>query len=177
MKSKIILIAIILLYFGDRLCAQGSVQTFKSQGFRVKCNCNLYENSVFIEAAKNQGINNIIAAYICAENSDSAEKGVIINVNIYDETARYADIKPVYHSYFEKKCLEKYAENLSNAGFTYKFITYQGVSALEYTFNQMGLPTKAIMFYKNKKSYLLQVGTRDNLETKFNSLKTNFEFI
>jgi len=177
MKTKIMLIVFIALSFGGRLFAQGLYQTFTSQGFRVRCGCNLYVNSLFIQMAKQQGANNIIGAYICAENKDNPEIGVIVNVNIYDESASYKNIKPVYHSFFEKKCLEKYAANLSKAGFSYQYITFQGVSALEYNFDQMGLPTKALMFYKNKKSYLLQVATRDNLSTKFNALKTSFELL
>lgn len=177
MKSKILLITIIALFIGGRLFAQDSYQTFSKGGFRVKCGCSLYENSVFIQAAKQQGANNIIAAYICAENQDSPEYGVIVNVNIYDESANYKNIKPIYHSFFEKRCLEQYAVNLSKAGFSYQFITYQGVSALEYNFDQMGLPTKALMFYKNKKSYLLQVGTRQGLAAKYNALKSSFEIL
>jgi hypothetical protein len=177
MKTKIILIVWLSLALSSNLWAQGSSQTFASQGFRVSCGCSLYVNSVFIQAAKQQGANNILAAYICAENKDSPETGVIANINIYDESASYKTIKPIYHDYFEKKCLEKYAVNLSNAGYSYQYITYQGVSALEYNFDQMGVPTKAILFYKNKKSYLLQVATRTGLATKFNSLKSSFELL
>ena len=177
MKTKIILIACITLALSSNLWAQGSYQTFASQGFSVRCGCSLYENTVFIEAAKQQGIRNILAAFICPENKDNPDIGVIININIYDESASYKTIKPIYHDYFEKKCLEKYAVNLSNAGYSYEYITYQGVSALEYNFDQMGVPTKAIMFYKNKKSYLLQVATRTGLATKFNNLKSSFELL
>jgi len=174
MKTKIILLAFIALYSGGRLIAQDSYQVFAKEGFKIKCACRLYVNSTFIQMAKQQGANNILAAYICAENKDSPETGVIVNVNIYDESGSYNNIKPIYHSFFEKKCLEKYAANLSNAGISYQYITYQGVSALEYDFDQMGLPTKAIFLLKDKKSYLLQVGTRNGLSSKFNALKTSF---
>ena len=70
MRTIIMLITFIFLSFGGKLFAQGSYQTFASQGFKVKCECSLYENSVFIQAAKQQGIKNILAAYICAENKD-----------------------------------------------------------------------------------------------------------
>lgn len=177
MKTKIILIALIALFVGGKLFAQDSVQTFASQGFRVRCGCNLYVNSVFIQAAREQGIKNILAAYICAENQDNPDIGVAVNINIYDESGNYKNINPSYYAFFEKRCLEQYASNLSNAGFSYKYVTYQGVSALEYNFDQMGLPTKALMFYKNKKSYLLQVATRKGLTIKFNALKTSFEIL
>lgn len=177
MKTKIILIAFIALSFGGRLFAQGTVQTFTSQGFRVRCGCNLYVNSVFIQAAREQGIKNILATYICAENQDNPDIGVAVNINIYDESVSYKNVKPTFYAFFEKRCLEQYASNLSNAGFSYKYVIYLGVSALEYNFDQMGLPTKALMFYKNKKSYLLQVATRRGLTGKFDALKTSFEIL
>lgn len=177
MKTRIILIVLISFSLGGGLFAQGSYQTFALQGFRVKCGCSLYENAVFIQAAKQQGVKNILAAYICAENQDSPDYGVIVNINIYDESGGYKNIKPSNYEYFEKRCLEQYASNLSNAGFRYSYTTYQDVSALEYNFDQQGVPTKAIMFFKNKKSYLLQVATRSNLTTKYNALKTSFEIL
>jgi len=164
----------LFLFIGIILSAQNSYQSFPAAGFKVKCGCNLRVNTLFIQTAKQQGMNNIAAAYICAENEDDPETDVIVNINIYDESASYNKIKPENHPYFTRKCLEKYAENLSKAGIQNSYTTFQGVTAIEYTFDQNGLPTKAIMFYKNKKSYLLQVGTRNNLNTKFNNLKQSF---
>lgn len=177
MRAKIILIMFIPFFLGSKLFAQGSYQIFTSQGFKVKCECSLYENLVFIQAAKQQGVKNILAAYICAENKDSPDYGVIVNINIYDESGGYNNIKPSNYAFFEKRCLDQYAQGLSKAGFSYSYITYQGTSALEYYFDQMGLPTKAVMFLKNKKSYLIQVATRNSLTTKYNALKTSFELL
>ena len=108
------------------------------------------------------------------KNEDNPDIGVIHNINIYDESKSYRNIQPSGYATFEKKYLEQYATNLKNAGISYTYTTYQGVSAIEYTFDQQGLPTKAIIFLKSKKSYLLQVGTRKSLTTKYNSLKTSF---
>ena len=119
----------------------------------------------------------VIAAYLCAENEDNPEYGVINNINIYDESSSYSGISRDKYAYFEKKYLEEYAKQLSANGMTYEYVTYKGVSALQYSFDQMGLPTKAIMFLKDKKSYLIQVGSRYNLATKFNALKNSFEII
>jgi len=177
MKTKIISIIIIALFSVANMFAQNSYQTFTSAGFKVKCGCRLYVNSTFIKMAKQQGANNIVAAYICAENEDDPESGVIVNINVYNEAGSYKKVTASNYSYFEKKCLDQYALNLSKAGIPYTYITYQGVSALEYSFDQLGLPTKAIMFFKNKRSYLLQVGTRNGLTTKFNALKTSFVLI
>lgn len=177
MKTKLFTTTFIALVIGVNIFAQSTYQTFPTEGFKVKCGCRLYVNTTFIQMAKQQGQNNILAAYICAENKDSPDNGVIVNINIYDESANYNNIKPINHSFFEKRCLEQYAGNLSKAGYGYKYITYQGVSALEYNFDQMGVPTRAIMFLKNKRSYLVQVATRNNLTSKFNALKASFELL
>lgn len=174
---KIFHLTLLVLLASIRLLGQNTYQTFASDGFRIRCGCNLYTNSIFIQAAKKQGINNIKSAYICAENKDNPDLGVAVNINIYDESGSYANIKPTYYSFFEKKCLEQYALNLSKAGINYVYVTFHGVSALEYKFEQMGVPTKAVMFYKNKKSYLLQVATRNNLVTKYNDFKNSFEIL
>jgi hypothetical protein len=177
MKTKIFLLILMILSTSVQLSAQDSFQAFPSVGFKVKCGCKLYTNSLFIQMAKGQGMNNIMAAYICAENEDNPEYGVIYNINIYDESNSYENIKPIYHSFFEKKCLEQYAHNLSEAGISYNYTTYQGASAIEYNFDQQGLPTKAIYFLKDKKSYLLQVATRTGLTSKFSALKSSFELL
>lgn len=174
MKMRNISITILALLFVANIYGQETYQSFTSAGFKVKCGCKLYVNSTFISMAKQQGMNNILAAYICAENEDNPDIGVIHNINIYDESKSYKNIQPSGYASFEKKYLEQYATNLKNAGISYSYTTYQGVSAIEYTFDQQGLPTKAIIFLKNKKSYLLQVGTRKSLTTKYNSLKTSF---
>lgn len=174
MKKKIISTTILALLFIANIYGQETYQTFTNAGFKVKCGCKLYVNTTFISMAKQQGANNILAAYICAENEDNPDIGVINNINIYDESMSYKKIQPLGYATFEKIYLEQYATNLKNAGISYTYTTYQGVSAIEYTFNQLGLPTKAIIFLKNKKSYLLQVGTRKSLTTKCNLLKTSF---
>jgi len=157
--------------------SQENYQTFPSAGFKVKCECTLRTNSLFIQMASQQGNNDIVGAYICAENENDPSTGCIININIYDESKRYKNIKSSYHEYFTKKILEKYASNLSQAGFSYSFISFQGESALEYTFDQNGVPTKALFFYKNQRSYLLQVASRNGLTQKYNSIKNSFQIL
>jgi hypothetical protein len=174
---KIKLILFFSLIFISKLGAQNKVQVFKNAGFKVMCGCDLYVNSIFIDMTKQNGINNILAAYICAENKDNSEIGVVNNINVTDEIASFNKINPSNYAYFEKKTLETYALNLKNGGFNYNYITFKGVSALEYTFEQQGLPTKALFFLKNKKTYLIQVATRKNLSSKYNLLKYSFEFL
>lgn len=177
MKTKLISSIILALFIGVNIFAQSTYQIFPTEGFKVKCQCKLYVNKTFMQLAKQQGTKDIIAAYICAENEDSPDYGVIYNINIYDESKSYMNIPTTKYVLFEKKYLEQYAISLANAGISHNYTTYQGVSAIEYTFDQMGLPTKAIMFLKNKKSYLVQVATRNNVTSKYYALKTSFEVL
>lgn len=174
---KISITILTFFIFFNTLIGQDRTQILNNGRVKVKCGCELKVNSLFIQMAKQNGINNIIAAYICGENENSPKNGVANNINIYDESASYNKISTSNYSYFEKKSLDVYAKNLNNAGFDYNYITYKGVSALEYSFDQQGLPTKAIFFIKNKKTYLIQVGTRENLYSKFNLLKNSFELL
>jgi hypothetical protein len=177
MNKKIISSAILTITFIASVIGQNNYQTFTTAGFKVNCGCKLYVNSTFIQMAKQQGANNIIAAYLCAEGEDNPDIGAIYNINVYDESNSYKNIQPSGYALFEEKYIMQYAANLKNAGINYTYITYQGVSAIEYTFDQQGLPTKAIIFLKNKRSYLLQVGTRKNLTTKYNLLKSSFAIL
>lgn len=174
---KVIITIASILISTSLIIAQERVQTFQSAGFKVKCGCELKVNTLYIQMAKQNGINNITAAYICGENENSSKIGVANNINITDESATYNKISPSNYGYFEKRTLEVYASNLQKAGFEYNNTNYKGVSALEYSFDQQGLPTKAIYFIKNKKTYLIQVGTRENLYSKFNLLKNSFELL
>ena len=176
MKLKILSLTISIL-IGISSIAQDTYQIFAVEGFKVKCNCKLKVNSTFIQMAKQQGQKGIIGAYICAENEDDPDSGVIININVYDESLSYNSIPATGYAQFNKNYLASYAKNLSSAGYNYNYTTYKGVDALEYTYNQMELPTKAIMFLKNKRSYLLQVATRKELITKYAALKSSFEIL
>lgn len=175
--KKTFLITILLFVISFIAISQGNYQYFPSAGFKVKCGCKLVVNSVFTQVAKSQGINDIIGAYICAENENDPSTGVIVNINICDASKSFQAINSTYHDYFIKKSLEKYAANLSQAGISYEYISFMGTTALEYNFDQNGVPTKAIMFFKNQKSYLLQLATRSGLATKFNGLKASFEIL
>ena len=177
MKKKLITITILVLFIGANIYGQEYYQNFVNAGFKVKCGCSLYVNNTFISMAKQQGAKNILAAYICAENENDPDIGVIYNINIYDESSSYINIQPSGYTTFDKYYLEAYAKNLKNSAMRYAYTTYQGVPAIEYTFDQLGLPTKAIMFLKNKKSYLIQVGTRNNLTNKYNLVKSSFMII
>ena len=175
--KKTLLIAILIFVNSFMVISQDKFQTFPSAGFKVKCSCKLYFNSVFAKAAKSQGVNNIIGAYICAENENDPSTGVIVNINIYDESKSFQNVKTTYHEYLIKKLLEKYASNLSQAGINYEYVSFMGTTALEYNFDQNGVPTKAIMFFKNQKSYLLQLATRTGLAAKYEALKSSFGII
>lgn len=174
---KVITLILTVTISINTITAQERTQILSNGNFKVKCGCELKVNTLFIQMLKQSGRNNTVAAYICAENENNPEIGVVNNINIYDESASYKDISPSNYNYFDKRSLEAYAKNLQNAGLEYNYTTYKGVDALEYSFDQQGLPTKAIFFLKNKKSYLIQTGTRSNLTTKYNLLKYSFELL
>lgn len=178
MKTKILSIAISIFIFSANSLAQQAYQTFSSAGFKVQCGCKLYKNSLFIEMAESQGINNIKGAYVCIENESNPDRAVAYNINIYDNSKDYANMSPAHYGFYEKKLLEQYASNLKDANMRYTMTTYKGEAAIEYTLYQFGdVPTKALFFLKNQKSYLLQVGTREGVNNKFNALKSSFTTI
>jgi len=174
MKTNIFLLILLMLSTSVQLSAQDSFQAFPSEGFKIKCGCKLYSNSMFIQLVKEQGINNLMAAYICAENEYDPATGVIININVYDLSENFQKISSAYHEYFIRRTLEKYAENLSQAGIHYEYINFQGGSALEYNFIQNDMPRKALYFFRNQRNYLLQVGSRTGLAQKYSDLKNSF---
>jgi hypothetical protein len=173
MKNILVLLFIIATHqtFGQ------SPQVFAKDKFKISCPCKLYINEVFMEMVKEQGMEYPVTSYVCTENDESYDLGVINHINIYDLASEYKGIPVAQHNYFESKYLETYEEGLSQADITYKHITFKGVRAVEYEFSQNGLPTKAIMFIKNQKSYLLQVATRKSLALKFHSFKSSFTII
>ena len=97
---------LIVLISINTLVAQERTQFLNNGNFKVKCGCELKVNSLFIQMVKQSGRNNTIAAYICAENENSPETGVVNNINIFDESASYKDISPSNFSYFDKRSLE-----------------------------------------------------------------------
>lgn len=173
MKKNIFCLLTVLLCLKN-IYAQPSYQTFESAGFKVKSECRFDKNTTFIQMAKQKGMSNILAAYVCAENPEDPQIGVIKNINIYDESSNYRNLKPSEYTGFEEKYLEQYESNLKASGINYNFTTYLGVPAIEYAFSQQGLPTKAIVFLKERRSYLIQVGSRNNLKSNYTSLKSSF---
>ena len=101
----------------------------------------------------------------------------MVNVNIYDESTSYNKISPSNYSYFENEFIKGYSNKLLNVGAKFQNFNFKGGYAVEYSFNQGELPTKAIYFIKDKKSYLIQIGSYSNLSIKFNNLKNTFNFL
>ena len=92
MKKKLITITILVLFIGANIYGQEYYQNFVNAGFKVKCGCSLYVNNTFISMAKQQGAKNILAAYICAENENDPDIGVIYNINIYDDKLTWTHV-------------------------------------------------------------------------------------
>jgi hypothetical protein len=172
--KKSFLILLIVLGGVFKINAQASHQTFENAGFKIKSNCIFTKNTTFIQMAEKQGIDNVLAAYVCGENTENPQIGVIKNIIIYDESANYKNLNSSNYKKFEEGYLNQYISNLEEAEIDYRVLEYLGVKAIEYSFSQQGLPTKAIVFLKDQKSYLIQVGTRNNLQSNYTSLKSSF---
>lgn len=164
----------LLLIFSLKSYGQNKIQRFPDTGFKIECECELYSNNLFLNMAKENGLNNILAAYICAKDQNDPSIGAVYNINITDERKSYETISTSNYSLLEKKIVDAYAKNLRAAGFTFSYTKFQNTNALEYTFSQNELPTKAIYFVKNKRTYLIQIGTRNSLISKFEALKKSF---
>ena len=158
--------------------SQSNYQYFNSAGFKVKCECQLRVNNTFIQMAQQQEQDNvrIISAYTCSDYNGVPELGKIFNINVYDLSSNYNGMNSTSSLKFEREYLKKYAALLASNNLNFSYINYKGASAIEYYFSQMNLPTKAIFFVKNKKSYLLQVGTQANLNSSLNLIKNSFSF-
>ncbi len=159
-----------LLSFIYTNCIGQGNQFIQRGNIKVNCECNLKVNNLFIEMSQQQGVTSIINALVCANESEK----FIVNINIFDESSSYKQISSTNYHIFDERFINSYASNLRGEGIEYKISTYKGGKSVEYFFSQNGLPTKAIYFIKNKRSYLIQIGGVDNLQEKFNNLKNTF---
>lgn len=173
MKKRISLsiLSTIFLFF-----SASTQQVLVKAGIQVSAPCKLENDSYFKEQAEAQGAK-VIGAYICTDHEDDYYHASIVNIVVYDMAANYSNINPDQYVLFENQMVDSYIKSLSSSGISFKKINYLGINAVEYTFEQMDLPTKAIIFWKNKKSYLVQLGSRDNYLDKFNSLKNSFSIL
>lgn len=152
-------------------------QIFEKDNFIIKCNCPLEKNTVAVQMAKEQGITYPISSYVCAENEDSYETGAICNVQITDIESDYDGLSKNQENQFTDEYLQSYISNLVANNMSYTEGELDGVKTVEYSFVQMEMPAKALIFVKERKSYMLQISTRTNLSEKFNDLKASFQFI
>lgn len=152
-------------------------QIFESDNFIVKCNCKLKTNSDFLEKIKEQGSQYPASAYICSKDERNYDKGTIVNINIYDLSKDYITLSEAKYNVFNEEFINSYATQLKSNNINFKREKFHDVEALRYEFNQMGLPTKALFFVKNKKSYLIQVASRSNLANQFSSIVNSFKEI
>ena len=143
----------------------------------IKCDGKLKLNEQIRQAAKEQNNPYPIYPYLAAVNENSFEAGMIYNINVMDMSSQYEKVIKSQYNYVTSQYLNSYAQNLETNGINYKKTEFNGLKALEYSFSQQDLPTMAILFVKDKQSYMLQVATRTNLTKKFNSLKSSFKFL
>ena len=152
-------------------------QTFKDAGFSINCPAKLEVNYHFIASARKAGSDPL--AYIGVTDKEDSNIGCIYNINITDcnDYDQYKQANQSERKKYEQSALDEYAANLKEDGFEYDYMTFCGERALLYSFEQMGLPTKAVFFYRDGHGYLLQVGTQQDLESKFKSFVQSFEFL
>jgi tetratricopeptide (TPR) repeat protein len=155
--------------------ANGSFQLFQKAGIGIRHNCLFKEDKTFINLSNQQDSpKKIVGAYIGIENEGNVTTGVLNNIVVYDEYKMYDKQPSEKYKEISDYYLKQYSQHLASSNIDYLETTYMGVPALEYKFDQNGLPTNAIFFLKNKRSYLLQTGTRNELKKKFALLKDSF---
>ncbi|MDU0369575.1 hypothetical protein ACFPAF_04145 [Hymenobacter endophyticus] len=158
------------------------VQTFPKDKFMVACDCKLYPDQVHMKMVRESGSNVPVSAYVCAANKDSYEQGSITNITIQDNSANYKAYKSMSPTQaaavFETGLLKQYYSNLQANGIRAEYTSYRGVKAIRYSFNMMEtMPAEAIFFLKNRKAYLLQVASRTDVDSKFQTLVGTFHFL
>ncbi|MCR5888340.1 hypothetical protein LRS06_11310 [Hymenobacter sp. J193] len=180
MKGQLLLLAALLSGAANPSFAQ-TVQSFPKDKFMVACDCKLYPDQVHMKMVRESGSNVPVSAYVCAANKDSYERGSITNITIQDNSANYKSYKSMSPAQsaalFEAGLLKQYYSNLQANGIRAEYTTYRGVKAIRYSFNMMEtMPAEAIFFLKNRKAYLLQVASRTDVASKFQTLAGTFHF-
>ena len=151
------LLLILLFSFSNFVAAQ--LQKFSKYGFQLQCGCKLYDSKDF--KARSQETVDVFASLVCA-----ADNKIIYNLNVYRDNSGSAE-----------RFNKNYIQNLRENNITYSVSSVSGIKSVEYTFLQGNLPTKAVVFYVNGKSYLLQAATKENLSSTFNLYRNSFKFI
>lgn len=146
---------------------------YNKAGFAIEKTYNLMQNKAFIQLyksySKKEDARELLAAYTCSQNAEKNDPNLIniINVNVEGFDTKTNG----------EKILANYKVSLDANGFKYNDIDWNGISAVEYTFNQnfdgTMIPTKAIYGYKGNKLFLLQISSLSNIESKFKSLKNS----
>jgi len=153
-------------------------QIFDNENFIIKCPSKFKEDVVYYETAKSQGMDvSTIKSYVASENTNSYEEGVIYNIVINDLSSFYDGFSKKEELIFDEKFFDKYITDIKANNFKYKISKSNNKKCIHYNYSQAGLPTKAMLIIDNKKSYMLQVASRKNLDAKFEYLITNFKFI
>ena len=120
----------------------------------------------------NLGLDESIGAYVCAINETDPDNIVIVNINVSPS--------PELANSRNRSDFSVYTYLLNQSNIPYWFTDFQGAIAVEYSFTQLppyNIPTKAIFFIKNNKGYLLQIATKNNLETRYKNMRDSFLII
>ena len=179
MKLKGVIIILIGLIFSKSVFTQAIYQEFKSDGFKVKCECILVANTEFINAVKEQQeINNFLSAYQCVLNGNNPENRTVFSINIFNETDflnQFASQAEVIPFIAEKTFLHRFVEELSETGVHFENTTFKDVPAVEYKQAIDGIPLRSIVFLLNKKSFHIEVASKNSLDARFTDFVNSFE--
>ena len=80
---------LVVALFATQISIAQNVQTFAKEHFSISSPCKLKRNEQFIKMVKELGGNNIVNAFVCAENESNFEIVTLINLNIYDLSTKY----------------------------------------------------------------------------------------
>jgi hypothetical protein len=159
--------------------SDNNYQIFPSAGFKIKCPCELKVDPSLIQSSEVQDKKRIIGAYACAvaKIENNPEDFAIFRIWIIDESSSYFEVSYKDSSDVENKLFEQVVNNFAANEFVYDYVTYKGVKAIQYSSIQNEIKAKGILFFKNKKRYLLQVSSNYDLTSKFDALKNSFEIL
>lgn len=92
----------------------------------------------------------------------------------YDQSKLFQQAPPVHYPQVINEQLEAKTRWVNLLGGHYQYVDFKEINALEYTID-LGTRSKTLVFFKNKKSYHLEVSTQVNLDARFTAFKNSFQ--
>jgi hypothetical protein len=151
-------------------------QTFQKDKFKISCPCKLYAKNLHLKSLDNINLNYPKTSYVCLANENSYDLETNYTIIVYDLSQEYTE-KYIDNYYFEERFLfgfeNKFVGNLT----TCYAKSFHDAKAIQYVVSYVSWPSKALVFILNKKAYILQVGSRDKLDQKFQAFTSSFSVL